>query len=199
MKGVSSESSNTDKMRQHQMTKARAGDALRHEDCDLMVCTELIDQSRTSVLNSSSAHATILEVLNANPDDKALASDVDQQLILKIIFKEKVNISSVALRFGKPPADDDETYAKPRLVKLFTNHEDMDFADIEEMPASAQLTIEGADDMEAKLSCHGHKFQRLESLQILVEEAFDPEATRSYLNRVVITGHQAQSYHAEYK
>ena len=91
MKGVSNEATNTDKMRQHQLTKTRVqGDGMRHEEMDLMVCTDLIDQSQTTALNSDSAHATILEVLKANPEDKALASDVDEQLLMKAVFKEKV-------------------------------------------------------------------------------------------------------------
>eukprot|EP00434_Breviolum_minutum_P013427 symbB.v1.2.011834.t1/scaffold803.1/size162902/6 len=87
MKGVSSEATNTDKMRAHQM-KVRPTDGLRHEDVDLMVCTDLIDQSQTSVLNGSVSHASVLEVLSANPDDKALASDADPQMLVKVVFKE---------------------------------------------------------------------------------------------------------------
>eukprot|EP00931_Biecheleriopsis_adriatica_P071156 TRINITY_DN4500_c0_g2_i1.p1 TRINITY_DN4500_c0_g2~~TRINITY_DN4500_c0_g2_i1.p1 ORF type:complete len:199 (+),score=29.92 TRINITY_DN4500_c0_g2_i1:67-663(+) len=198
MKGVSSESTNTDKMRAHAL-KAKVGDGMRHEDVDLFVCTDLVDQAQTTVLNGSSSHAGILEVLAANPDDKAMASDADPQLILKVVFKEKVNLTSVSVRFPKPPADDEETYAKPRLVKLFCNHEDLDFGDIEEIPPTLSVTVEDPDATEAKVTCIGHKFQRLSSVQILIEEAMDPEASRCYLNRVCITGHQAQSYHAEYR
>merc|ERR1711920_47026 len=105
MRGVSNEVSNTDKMRQHQLTKTKVvGDAMRHEDIDLMVCTDIVDQTRTTVLNRCSDHATFLEVLDKNPDDKCLVSDVDPQLIMKVFFKEKVNLSSVTLRFGCPPS-----------------------------------------------------------------------------------------------
>jgi len=205
MKGVSNESTNTDKMRQHQLTKTRvSSDSLRHEDVDLMVCTDLIDQTRTEALNSSSENATLLEVLSANPEDKALASDVDQQLLLKVIFKEKVNISAVSLRFNRPPIptegedEDMETYAKPRLVKIFVNKQDILFNDVEEYEPAAKVVIEGEDDLEARITCVGHRFQRLDSLIIFVEEAADPEAERSFVNRVSVIGHQAQSYHAEY-
>eukprot|EP00435_Cladocopium_sp_Y103_P066454 s558_g28.t1 len=86
MKGVSSEATNTDKMRAHQM-KVKPTDGLRHEDVDLMVCTDLIDQSQTSVLNGSVSHASVLEVLSANPEDKAMASDADPQMLVKVVFK----------------------------------------------------------------------------------------------------------------
>mmetsp|Transcript_69067 Transcript_69067/g.202194 ORF Transcript_69067/g.202194 Transcript_69067/m.202194 type:complete len:208 (+) Transcript_69067:116-739(+) len=206
MKGVSNEASNTDMMRQHQMSKTKVtGDGLKHEDVDLMVCTDLIDQSRTTVLNGCSDHATILEVLAPNPDDnKALVSDVDPQLLMKVFFKEKVNLSAVTVRFSRPPQrkedeeEDEETYAKPRLVKLFVNMEDMDFGDVDSAEPKGEGVIESAESTEVKISCIGHKFQRLESLQILIEEAADPEATRSFVNRICIQGHQAQSYHAEY-
>jgi hypothetical protein len=203
MKGVNSESSNTDKMRQHQMTKAKVqGDSLRHEDVDLMVCTDVIDKAQTVALNALAEQAALLDILQANPEDKALASDVDPQLLLKVAFKEKVNLSSVVLRFNAPPApgeDEEETYAKPRCIKIFVNMRDLDFSDVEEASASAQHVVEAADAVEAKISCAGHKFQRLETLQILVEEAADPEATRTFINRVSIVGHQAESYHAQYK
>merc|ERR1719195_1778507 len=130
---VGNEATNTDKMRQHQLTKSKvAQDGLRHEDVDLMVCTDLIDQSRTMALGRASEHATLLEVLSANPEDKALASDDDPQLLLKVFFKEKVNLSSIALRFNRSPEEKDEkTYSKPRLVKLYVNMGDLDFVDID--------------------------------------------------------------------
>ncbi|CAK9104771.1 Kinase D-interacting substrate of 220 kDa, partial [Durusdinium trenchii] len=86
MKGVSNEATNTDKMQAHQM-KVKPSDALRHEDVDLMVCTDLVDQAQTCVLNGSLSHASVLEVLNANPEDKALSSDADPQMLIKVVFK----------------------------------------------------------------------------------------------------------------
>eukprot|EP00913_Durusdinium_trenchii_P033504 g31367.t1 len=90
MKGVSNEATNTDKMQAHQM-KVKPSDALRHEelntrvDVDLMVCTDLVDQAQTCVLNGSLSHASVLEVLNANPEDKALSSDADPQMLIKVV------------------------------------------------------------------------------------------------------------------
>lgn len=124
-----------------------------------MVCTDLIDQSQTSVLNGSVSHASVLEVLAANPEDKAMASDADPQMLVKVVFKEKINLASVCVRFPTPPKDEDETYSKPRLLKLFCNHEDLDFSDIEEIPASAKCIVEDGDATEAKITCIGHKFQ----------------------------------------
>eukprot|EP00434_Breviolum_minutum_P013426 symbB.v1.2.011833.t1/scaffold803.1/size162902/5 len=113
---------------------------------------------------------------------------------------EKINLASVSVRFPTPPKDEEETYSKPRLLKLFCNHEDLDFSDIEEgeMPPSAKCIVEDGDATEAKITCIGHKFQRLSSLQLLIEESMDPEATRSFVNRISLVGHKAQSYHAEY-
>uniref|UniRef100_A0A7S2N8W2 PITH domain-containing protein n=1 Tax=Zooxanthella nutricula TaxID=1333877 RepID=A0A7S2N8W2_9DINO len=186
-------------MQQFQQKKAKQStDGLKHEDVDLMMCTDLVDQSKTTALNSCSSHASLLEVLQANPDDKALASDADQQLLLKVLFKEKVNVSAVELRFDQPPPDgEEETYAKPRLVKLFTNR-DMNFDDVEEVGASAQTLVETAEATKARITCGGSKFQRVESLVVFVEEAADPEASRSFINRLCIIGHQAKNYHAVY-
>eukprot|EP00435_Cladocopium_sp_Y103_P067850 s558_g30.t1 len=103
---------------------------------------------------------------------------------------EKINLASVCVRFPTPPKDEDETYSKPRLLKLFCNHEDLDFSDIEEIPASAKCILEDEDATEAKITCIGHKFQRLSSLQLLVEESMDPEATRSFVNRISLVGHK---------
>lgn len=202
MAKTNSESVNMDKMRQHQMMKkAVVNDGSRHEDQDIMVCTDLIDTARSAVLNGCSEHASLLEVLSANPDDKALVSDADAQLIVKVIFKERTNISSVQLRFDKPPSEEggDAVYAKPRTIRVFTNKEDLDFGDAEEFEPAAQTVISDAGATEASVTCVGHKFQRLESLQIFVMEAADPEADKSFLNRIRIMGHQAADYHAHYK
>merc|ERR1712039_918724 len=99
---------------------------------------------------------------------------------------------------GPPGCDeDDETYAVPRLVKLFVNMGDVDFTDIDDADPSQQYTNEKDGETEAVISCKGHKFQRLESLQIFIQEAMCEEATRTFVNRVSVVGHQAQSYHAE--
>merc|ERR550514_1929786 len=104
MAKVNSEGTNTDMMRAHQMKKKQSvPDPLKHVDVDLMVCTDLVDRKKTCALNASSENAGILEVLDANPEDRALVSDVDPQLILKVFFKEKVSITSVVVRFGKAP------------------------------------------------------------------------------------------------
>ncbi|CAK0890796.1 unnamed protein product [Prorocentrum cordatum] len=205
MKGVSNESSNTDMMRQHQMRKVKVvGDGMKHEDVDLMVCTDVVDKTRTAVLNGCSDYAAFLDVLDKNPDDKCMVSDVDPQLIMKVFFKEKVNLSAVTLRFSTPPRkgeEDEEVYAKPRLIKLYTGAsvDEMDFSDIDIAEPKAIHIVEGEDETEACISCRGGKFQRLECLAILIEEAADADATRSYVNRVCISGHQAESYHAHYK
>jgi len=181
MEGVNTEASNTEKMRAHQMSKVKANvDPTRHEDVDLMMCTDLIDEKRTNVLNASSERASILEVLAANPDDKALVSDVDPQMLIKVFFKEKVNISAVSLRFSAPPKDmddSDETYAKPRVLQLFPNMGDMDFGDIESgamQPASSK-EVAGDTETEVRIPCVGHKYQRLESLEVFIDTS-DPEA-----------------------
>mmetsp|Transcript_77996 Transcript_77996/g.135167 ORF Transcript_77996/g.135167 Transcript_77996/m.135167 type:complete len:205 (-) Transcript_77996:97-711(-) len=203
MAKVNSESANMDKMRQHQLTKTKVtGDALKHEDGDLMVCTDLIDQSRSLCLNGSTDHAAILDVLRANPEDKALTSDVDPQLLLKIYFKEKVNLSSIVIRFNAPPtpgeSDADEVYSKPQLIKIFTNLGDLDFGDIDSTEPACQRIVDSEAAEEVRIPCVGHKFQRLESLQVLVEEPQDAEASRSFINRLSIVGHQAESFHAHY-
>merc|ERR1712136_85905 len=108
---------------------------------DLMMCTDLVDTARTSVLNGSTDRATVLQVLGANPNDLALVSDVDPQLLVKVVFKEKVNISSISLRFNAPPRPSEDS--------------------------------EDRDQTESKASIVWHKFQRLDSMQLLVQEAFD--------------------------
>lgn len=202
MKGVNTEGTNTEAMQKHMLTKKARGAAtsMRHEEVDLMVCTDLIDRSRTLALNGSSNHASVLDVLGANPEDKPLASDVDPQLIIKVFFKAKVNLSSIALRFNKPPTpngDEDETedtYSKPRLIKVFGNMDNLDFSDMDEAIPAATHIVEDAEAEELKIACVGHKFQRLESVQILIEEAQSPDALRTFLNRVRVAGHQHETY-----
>eukprot|EP00928_Gymnodinium_smaydae_P082514 TRINITY_DN65853_c0_g1_i1.p1 TRINITY_DN65853_c0_g1~~TRINITY_DN65853_c0_g1_i1.p1 ORF type:complete len:236 (+),score=52.72 TRINITY_DN65853_c0_g1_i1:95-709(+) len=203
MKGVNSEGSNTEKMQQHQMMKKARGGAtsLKHEDVDLMVCTDLIDRVRTCALNASSDNASVLDVLDANPDDRPLTSDIDQQIIVKVFFKEKVNLANVLLRFNKPLEDkeDEELYRKPRLVKLFGNKDDFDFQDIDDAAPAAQAVIEDKDATEVTIPCLGGRFQRLSSLQILIEEVDNPndessDVLRSYLNRIRVNGHKNETY-----
>lgn len=200
-----SESENTDKMRQHQMMKTKVvQNAMKHEDVDIFNCSDLVDKSaRTSGLNVLDGYGTLFEIMGPNTDGKALISDVDPQLLIKVNFKEKVNVTSISFKFGTPPElkeeDADQPVAKPRLIKCFTNMDELDFGDAEEMTASAQWTLADASATEAKIVCVGHKFQRLQSLQVFIDEANDEDALRTFINQITLTGHQAASYHAEYK
>mmetsp|Transcript_97959 Transcript_97959/g.204337 ORF Transcript_97959/g.204337 Transcript_97959/m.204337 type:complete len:207 (-) Transcript_97959:279-899(-) len=205
MEGFDNESANTDVMRQHQLRKANLSAPQRMEAVDLMMCTDLIDRARCEALNSDHEQATMLEILQANPSDKVLVSDGDSQLLLKIFFKERVDITRIKLRFDKHPEvkeGDDVVYGKPNVIKFYADKGDMTFDDCEACKPADEYRASDENTPEVERTCAGRYFRRLESLVVFVESAFGSEEddqVKSFINRLSIIGHQAIDYHAVYK
>lgn len=189
---VNNEQSNTHKMLMHNQSKQKvmSGGSLQRKLVD--VAENNIDPKESTILNckdlKSDTLKNLMSVSSAN-----VVSDADAELIVKLQFIEKVDISQI---FFYPASGSDSDSSPARLVKLFVNKPDLDFNDVETTPCVMELELPfETENPEAPFSVtlQGSKFTRLSSLQIFVEENFGTDAT--VVGRIKLEGFLAPSYH----
>jgi hypothetical protein len=185
---INSTAANTQKMMAHKAKSAVASaTTMRREEVNLRD-TGMIDVRACSVLNASTEHAQITEVLDEKPS-RVLLSDVDEQLLFRVVFDGVAAISCI--RF-KVPSELPEDSSSPLSVKVYVNRESMDFGDAEDLAPVATRTLEFADG-EAKFPVSGPNFSRVSSLQVLVESnAEDTEKT--VVSQLSVMGHLIPQY-----
>ena len=183
---VNNEQTNTQKMLEHNQArqKAKSGGSLQRSLVD--VCENNIDMKESIILNCRNYSNDLLKTF-------CVTSDADPQLIVKIKFIEKCDISNISFSPSDQPNSDD--VSPPRMVKIFTNQPDMDFNDIESMSASlsVELPLDNENDKPFSVSLQGSKFTRLSSIQIFIEDNFGTDFTT--LGKIKINGFLAPSYH----
>lgn len=146
------------------------------EDLGLSL-TKYVDLPRVSCLNEEvpgSGRAVIKLHEDRLSDKPSLKSpEEDPELLLHIPFTESVTMQSFTIR----NASDATETASPRLVKLFTNREDLDFETARELPPQQAVEllppdhfVEGTIDYPCRPA---GRFQNISSLTIFVESNYD--------------------------
>jgi len=120
---------------------------------------ELIDLHQSTCLNAvnSQTWKTILTSANS-----AVDSDCDEQLLINIRFSKPCRLHS--LKFRAP----DDGHG-PRSIKIFTNQNNLDFNNADDIPATQSLTLSPSDFAPDRISLlEPHKFARVDTLSIFV-------------------------------
>ena len=202
---IGTQTGNTNSMMAAQAARAKqAAYPQNRGDVDLGV-DDKIDpgEARTMVMNAipkleaeeggwGEKHGTIMEVLRANPNDRAMVSDTDEMLLLKINFPEKVKISQIGIRADKPPEGCENDMSRPQSIKVFVDMPDLCFPDVEE-ETTFKKEFEMSKD-EEYFQLPGHHFGRVKTLQIFVQTNSE-DTEHTFLNRVAIKGHLTENYH----
>eukprot|EP00919_Chromeraceae_sp_WS-2016_P020898 GHVR01049590.1.p1 GENE.GHVR01049590.1~~GHVR01049590.1.p1 ORF type:complete len:202 (+),score=27.73 GHVR01049590.1:49-654(+) len=199
---INTDGSNTRFMQQHMMKKGPIKSSLTHAEVDLGACTDSVEYSQSAALNSNSAFGSLADILKANPDDKFLLSDVDQQLLLNVVFREPVTLTHILFRFNSGPRQGVESESEfvdssgPKDVRIFSNNEQIDFQEAEDSQSPHRITLdENASTDGERHVLPGAKFHRLRSLQIFIA-ANQTNTPWTYLNRIGLIGHMTQTYHS---
>lgn len=160
---------------------------------DLEISADVIDFTISEALNSHKEYAPLDAILRANPSDELMVSDVDEQILLKIVFKEPTTILKMSLRASKGPSqvvqDTGIEASGPAFVKCFANEESLDFQEAEASTPAQSIIFEENDLTEEKTKLlRGSKFQRCSSIQLLIETNQN-ETPYTFLNRLTLLGH----------
>lgn len=123
----------------------------------------LVSETGCSVLNAvNKAKDACLGVLTVpeEGEPEPLRSDVDEQLLLSITLKQPSKICAIRVAGA-------EAATAPRTIKLFVNKCNLAFDDVEDLPPTQVLTLDGTST-EFKLNFV--KFQNVCSLGVFIED-----------------------------
>ena len=126
-----------------------------------------------SCLNESASHP-LSSILGpqAGPKGRSyLESDVDPELLISIPFNEAVKIKAVSIFSGVSPGQ------APRTVRLFVNHVAMDFGDADATEPAQEIELTKEQVKGEKVELRFVKFQKVQSLHILVKDNQEDEET----------------------
>lgn len=190
---INTEQVNTQRMLQHNEKKDRVfASGLQRTLVDVIYpsvgrCN--IDPRESAILNVLDG-ASVESVFSS--EKSRIESDVDAQILVKVKFIEKVDCVQITFL----PLDDTSSreVSCPRIVKIYVNHNEMDFNDLESFPAATELELpfEGGPFI-APLA--GSKFTRVGSVQVFVQENYGTDF--SQLGKIKIEGFLTPTY--EYK
>lgn len=124
-------------------------------------------------LNESNAHP-LSSIIGSNAGPKGssyLESDVDPELLISIPFNEPVRLKAISIFGGVSPSQ------APKEVKLFINHNAMDFSDADTLAPAQELNLKPEDVKGGKVELRFVRFQNVRSLHILVKSNQEDEET----------------------
>ncbi|RIB26308.1 galactose-binding domain-like protein [Gigaspora rosea] len=139
---------------------------------------EYIDLTQIECLNQNDDN-NIKNVFN--DDDTYLESDVDEQLIISIPFKQYVKLHSIFII----PTDIEHA---PKTIKLFANRCNLGFENVEDIEETQlfQLTKNDFVDNIIKIPLEFVKFQNVFQITVFIENNFGNKDTTSFKELVLI-------------
>jgi len=114
-------------------------------------------------------------------DDKVCKSDVDEQLLITLAYKDLVNIKTIKFIAG---SDDG-----PLKVKFFVNYPNMDFglAEDSDCTAEVELTVDDLKEDTKPLVMDSIKFTKVDTLTIFVESNQGDEE-QTTITQLIVNG-----------
>lgn len=138
--------------------------------------------------------ATLQQLLRTKSGNMALVSDVDEQLLLNISFKQPVRVTSFSILASTPPTgfstncDEDDSVSGPMLVKVYCNKNCLNFCGVADEACEFSVMLSHEDVLrERRIALPGSKFQMCTSMQIFVQENLGGSAY-TFLNKLALFG-----------
>eukprot|EP01055_Gregarina_sp_Pseudo9_P005847 Gregarina_sp_Pseudo_9__5846@NODE_900_length_2076_cov_64_675012_g845_i0_p2_GENE_NODE_900_length_2076_cov_64_675012_g845_i0NODE_900_length_2076_cov_64_675012_g845_i0_p2_ORF_typecomplete_len195_score22_39PITH/PF06201_13/5_1e27_NODE_900_length_2076_cov_64_675012_g845_i04591043 len=186
---INREAANTRRMREHQMTK-RQDNTITHEEVDLGTVTTVVDYATSMMLNARPDSGDVQDV--TQDSGKALVSDTDEQLIIKIVFKDPCTVTGVWVRADSPPDKPElkDQLSGPKVLNFYSNREDLDFSEVEDIPPAQSAELESG---KSRVVLRGNKFQRVNSIQIFAVSNQN-NTPFTYINQLALKGFVCPPY-----
>ncbi|CAD7943730.1 unnamed protein product [Amoebophrya sp. A25] len=223
MAKVNKEGGNTDAMFAHQLKKAgQQPDTTKKIELDLgaeeLAGHSVFNFQLCEALNSDSSRANCRQILVPQEDSIAMVSDTDAQMLLKIHFREKVNLTKLVFRcderpnlladelgaecalggmglLGEEQEEDEEdldpecSCQPPGKVRIFANQDELDFQDLDFYKPAVEVDM---TDLHCppEPSALGRKKQTGKRMQDTSDIVRPSNA--SYMQTVTLTGPKFQ-------
>ncbi|KAF8311724.1 DUF1000-domain-containing protein [Clavulina sp. PMI_390] len=162
-----------------------------------------IDMQNVTVLNSENAGSDAIKPWHERMDnERAIESDADDQLILKVPFTGSIKLRSILLRSG--PGDQ-----TPSKLVLFANNDGLDFDDAANAKSDQEFEIVQSSEI-GEYAVKPARFSNLRSITLFVPASQGADKTRiSYIgfkgeftelkDQPVITVYEAQANPADHE
>ncbi|KAL8448160.1 hypothetical protein Emed_003973 [Eimeria media] len=138
--------------------------------------------------------ATLQQLLQNKMNSLALVSDVDEQLLLNISFKQPVRLTAFSMLASTPPAgfsvsaDAEDSVSGPMLVKVFCNKSSLNFCGVADEACAFSVMLSAEDILqERRIALPGSKFQMCSSVQLFVQENQEG-SSYTFINRLALFG-----------
>lgn len=144
--------------------------------------------------------ATLQQLFRTKLCNVALVSDVDEQLLLNISFKQPVRLSFFSILASTPPTgfsssvDEDDSVSGPKLVKVYCNKSSLNFCGVVDEACAFSVLLSPEDILqERRIALPGSKFQMCSSVQIFIQENLAGSAY-TFMNRMALFGTAHKRY-----
>ncbi|KAL8433030.1 hypothetical protein ACSSS7_004170 [Eimeria intestinalis] len=138
--------------------------------------------------------STLQQLLQNKVKRLALVSDVDEQLLLNISFKQPVRLTAFSMLASTPPAgfsanaDEEDSVSGPMLVKVFCNKSSLNFCGVADEACAFSVMLSAEDVLqERRIALPGSKFQMCRSVQLFVQENQE-RSSFTFINRLALYG-----------
>ncbi|KAF7297550.1 PITH domain-containing protein [Mycena kentingensis (nom. inval.)] len=133
-----------------------------------------IDRDNVVALNADDAlGSVVIKPWNERLDEtKSIASDADDQIIIRIPFTSSVRLRALLLKAG--PGDQ-----TPAKVALYANEDDLDFNDIEDKAATQEFEVAQGREV-GEYALRPAKFSNLSSVSLLFPASQGADTTQIY-------------------
>jgi len=160
---------------------------------------DFIDKEGIEVLNTS-PHTSGYDVLAGAQGRIYSDPDVDQQLMIRIPFTERVSLSGFRiLATKKPEVKECDEAQPPCKVKLFKNKTNMDFDECDEKEPTQEFKMSKDQANGMPIAVNRPRFSNISSLTLFVESNQD-DSPVTFLNQITFKGRAVSGRDiAEYK
>ncbi|KAF7299400.1 PITH domain-containing protein [Mycena indigotica] len=177
-----------------------------HDTADLGANDNLfkqIDRDNVVALNTLAAGSLVIKPWHERLDEtKALESDADDQIIIRIPFTSSVRLRSLLLKTG--PGDQ-----TPSKVALFANEDNFDFDDVADKTPTQEFIVAPGREV-GEYALRTAKFSNLSSVSLLFPASQGADTTQIYYvgflghwterkNSAVITVYETQANLADHE
>jgi len=143
---------------------------------------EYIEPQSCNCLNQKDEHPW-QAMVKGGDDDQYCESNVDEQLLLNIAFREKVKIKAILVKGADGKEDE-----MPSDFKVFVNLGAMGFADVDTLKPAQSFTMEQEDVAAGKLQeTQFVRFQNVSNISVFVDRNFG-DADTTVINRLQFIG-----------
>ncbi|KAL8455307.1 hypothetical protein Emag_000891 [Eimeria magna] len=147
-----------------------------------------------AALTATCEVATLQQLLQNKLNSLALVSDVDEQLLLNVSFKQPVRLTAFSMLASTPPAgfsasaDAEDSVSGPMLVKVFCNKSSLNFCGVADEACAFSVMLSAEDiSQERRIALPGSKFQMCSSVQLFVQENQEG-SSYTFINRLALFG-----------